>query len=725
MKTLPWITSPVVVVQPQVSRLTRWANAAGNAWLEQRDPDAPLMVIGLENRAIEFSSRVALKVFAQLRGESAPIVATDFDLTSKTSPVRALVPKSVRFPVGRGVGMHLVRELSTHMTEVLGTEPVSAHNVAGHQFSNADRRRLDHGRDSELLHSDELPAIIAASGCQTLRILVLYRNDHTRGRLQRLLAYHFARPDLAEHGIDVGTPVRLAERVEVIMQPAGDLLDHGEHDKRPALVDSLIGIDIPEGTRTVALCETAYDVEEWARLRKLARRRNSDITSPDATDAKPHVSRLLADRKVAAQFLATGPDKLDADSGAEAGSNAPDGPTTDDDEDVTDPLNPGLLSDGAEADPLTVLGKALRGDHAGHNAIADMLRTAGLVHPRLGRALAYGSLGTREPVAYVGLHVREQRGELRRFGKPRLSWSLVALIPNREHWRVKAYVPKAHPRGGRTGWCDYTDANLAFRANRIPEGRRTDVDFVDTIDVALTQLAEELTGTAGYVLFVSGENARNLWVRLANKNIERQPDDAGKVDGRPLLPGLRLPRPHRPRAIVRVTSGSTEIPRPVHVLRPKNADDEKTETMVKTTRALYQLDHAKDTWILSNVPRQFDGGTAHSRVGSKYTRWSATSAEQRKTWYAHTPTEIFVAHYDTDPLRYAVLAARLCHHALSWEGRTSYPAPVHLAIQMDKDHPGYRRTVDPIDEVDPEEEPDRDAARSTLAAGLTDAVDSE
>jgi len=303
-------------------------------------------------------------------------------------------------------------------------------------------------------------------------------------------------------------------------------------------------------------------------------------------------------------------------------------------------------------------------------------------------------------MAYVGLNVREQRGELHKFGRPRLSWSLVALIPNAEHWRVKAYVAKAHPRGGRTGWCDYTDANVAFRANRIPEGRRTDSDFVDAVDVALTQLAEEPIGIGGYVLFVSGENSRSLWVRLANKNLEREPDDAGTVDGRPLLPGLRLPRQQRPRAIVRVTSPSTEIPRPVLVVRPKSADD------LKTTRALYQLDHAKDTWILSNVPRQFDGGTVHSRVGSKYTRWSATGAEQRKTWYAHTPTEIFVAHYDTDALRYAVVAARLCHHALSWEGRTRYPAPVHLAIQMDKDHPEYRRTVDITDAIDPEEDND-------------------
>jgi hypothetical protein len=700
MKTLPWITSPVVVAQPSASRFTRWANAAGNAWLEQSDPTAPLLVIGLENRTVEYSSRIALTIFSQLRAQPTPIVPSEFDLTQKNSPVRALVPKSVRFPVGRGVGMHLIRELSTYMTATLDTAPVSAHNVAGHQFSNADRRSLDRGRDAELLHPDELPAIIAAAGCQTLRILVLYRCEHTRGRIQRLLAYHFARPDLTEHGIDVGQPVKLANGVEVIVQPAVDLLGHGDHDKRANLTDALVGLDAPAGTRMVALCETEYDEQEWAKLRKLARRKNSGITDPDVTDAKHQVNRLLADRHVAAQFLATGPDQVEPESPSQADNPAED-PTADDG-DVTDPLAD-LDTDEAQDDPLGILGKQLQRDHPGHNAIADMLRVAGLVHPRLGRALAYGRLGTTEPLAYVGLNVREQRGELRQFGKPLLSWSLVALIPQETHWRVKAYVAKAHPRGGTTGWQDYTDANVAFRANSLPEGRRNS-DFVAAVDIALGQLCEHLTGTTGYVLFVSGESARNLWPRLANKNIECGHDHTELFEGRPMLPGIGLSASNRPRAVIRVTSGSADIPRPVHMSRPKTiGGGAVVDDITRTTRALYQLDHSNNTWLLSNVPRQFDGSKIHSRAGSTYTRWSAKGAAQRKTWFAHTATEIFVAHFDSDPLRYAVLAARLCHHALSWEGRTSYPAPVHLAIQMDKDHPEYRRTVDATDEIDPEE----------------------
>lgn len=45
--------------------------------------------------------------------------------------------------------------------------------------------------------------------------------------------------------------------------------------------------------------------------------------------------------------------------------------------------------------------------------------------------------------------------------------------------------------------------------------------------------------------------------------------------------------------------------------------------------------------------------------------------------------------------KYAVAAARLCDHTIAWHtSRTRYPAPLHLAMQMDWDHPGYRRTLD-------------------------------
>lgn len=61
-----------------------------------------------------------------------------------------------------------------------------------------------------------------------------------------------------------------------------------------------------------------------------------------------------------------------------------------------------------------------------------------------------------------------------------------------------------------------------------------------------------------------------------------------------------------------------------------------------------------------------------------------------------TATEIFPITVNTDRRRELMMVtARLCHQALAWKHRTRYPIPLHAALQMDKDHPQYRRTIPP------------------------------
>jgi hypothetical protein len=48
-------------------------------------------------------------------------------------------------------------------------------------------------------------------------------------------------------------------------------------------------------------------------------------------------------------------------------------------------------------------------------------------------------------------------------------------------------------------------------------------------------------------------------------------------------------------------------------------------------------------------------------------------------------TVLDAARWSSDQL--AALAARLCGHPLAWDGRTSFPIPVHLARQVIDDHP--------------------------------------
>ncbi|WP_081620733.1 RNaseH domain-containing protein [Nocardiopsis potens] len=663
MQTLPGMKTPVLLIDPAVSRLSRWLASSRTAWLSQHDPSAPLLPISLEGRGratrIERTSELALTVWSRLRLEPA-VLPEDRDLSGTPGRLRAIIPKSVRSPIGRGAGMETVRALSVWSSQALGTGPITARSVPGHQFG--PRRTLDSaGRDTALLASADLPAIIEASGKRRLRIVALYQRQHTRARMQRLLAHHFHRPEAAEP-IEDGTPFPLAPHVEGVLQGAFRLLEHGDHRERRHLAGEIAALRADPDTRVLALCETAYDAEQWAEQHKRSREKGSGVADPYTTDAKPEVNRRLAELGVPSQFLAT-----------------------------RTPAEPVQAEDGAA--PAERLAAEVKDDHPGHRAIADLMRSAGLIHHRLGAALSRGRIGMTDPVAHVGLHVREQHDPAKGPANRRLSWTLAALIPlGDDRWRALAYQPPGRDGGG--GWKDYAQTNASLRAHPIPAGRRQDAAFPRAVETALAQFHQHTTGGAGYALYVSGESTRSLWPLLANRNLDEPVNGAGETGGRIALPGLGLPPVQRPRAIVRVTSGSSGLPRPVSAVKTTVKDGEHTTTLIKTTKGLYRLDDADRTWILSNIPKQFLGSKAGSRVGEKYSRWSARPKEVKLTWYAHTATEITVIRSEDDPLRYAVAAARLCDHAISWDGRTSFPAPVHLAMQLDRDHPDYRRTTD-------------------------------
>ena len=558
-----------------------------------------------------------------------------------------MIPIGIRYPIGRGLGMHVMRELLVHASEVLGMPPVTVSKVAGHQFHRRPER--EGGRDPELLDPGTIAATITASGTRQLRLVVLYRSSHTRRRIQNLLAHHFAAPGLASAQVPDGAETPLAgDAVSVVFCEARELLAHGEHEQRRRLLSQVRALYPPDGTRAVALCETEYDKHDWA-VRRFKARYDTTVQDPDKTDAKHVVNKLLADAGVASQFLVTKPPEQSGD-----------GP---------------LVS----AEDIAA---AVKDDHAGHAAIADLLRNVGLVHARLGNALAHGRQGISAPHAYVGLHIREQKKNSRR-----LSITLAALIPDGDQWAAWGYAWSPHPVTRKTGWMRYTDAAVAHRASDLIRGSRHtmwDEGVADMINIALDQLAGQLRGIP-YVLMVPGEGSRTIWPGLANRHLGLPTDPAGRVNGKLPLPGpARTP----PAAVVRVT------PMPGGIRPVPGAANPKAP---KTTNALYEHDQTGQdaVLVLSTVPRQYDGSSGRRRIGSDHSRWTATPAEQPLTWYAHTSTEFLVrGAAEEQAQRYGIAAARLCDHAISWDGRTSYPAPLHLARQMDRDHPEYRRTID-------------------------------
>ncbi|MEV5283472.1 RNaseH domain-containing protein [Streptomyces sp. NPDC052811] len=670
MKTLHGHATPLVILRPTASRLSNTLRNARTAWLAPKDPAAPLLSLHLGGRGhfthLEHTSRLALDAWVRLRDDRAfdrrPaekefLPASAMDLSGKPGRLRALLPYSVSYPIGKGVGLHTVAELARHASTALGQPLIGARKVPGMLVVHSPSRT--NGRDSTLLDDENLADIMEAAGCTRLRVLALYQHQDMRTRMQRLIAYHFNRPDLAD-GMPEDTVVELGPHAEVVLHCAPELLTHGDHSQRAALTAQLPGLSAPD-TGVLALCETQYDEKEWRRQRRAVRHKVEGAVDPYPLDAKPYVSRYLAGHGVIAQFLK--------------------------------PISRPMRSKKKERETTTALeslGKELAADFPGHMAVGDMLRAAGLVHPRLTQALSTGPLGLKQRVAHVGLHMRLQLGDRRGpvTDEPKLMWTLTAFIPHGERqWAAYAYLPDAGH--GRRGWFNYAAAQAIHRSIPLPEGSRQDAALPRHIDQALYQLGQQ-----NYILYVSGTGTRALWPGLANKNWDQAADTTGLINGRPALPGLSLKEPFRPRAVIRTTVTGPDLPLPA-LFENVTPDGETTEGD-KTSNSLFRVEHSDTAFLLCTRPHQMDGKTPHARAGKTHSRYAPESPEQQaETWYGLTATEIAVLHHPAgeDPTTYAWTAARLCSHALAWSNRTSHPLPIHAGIQMDKNHPDYRRTI--------------------------------
>ncbi|MGW1055470.1 RNaseH domain-containing protein [Streptomyces sp. NPDC002521] len=280
----------------------------------------------------------------------------------------------------------------------------------------------------------------------------------------------------------------------------------------------------------------------------------------------------------------------------------------------------------------------LAADFPGHNAIGDMLRSAGLVHPRLTRAISTGT-GLKERVAHLGLHMRAQLGDrhVNRTEEPKLMWVLTAFVPVGERWKALVYLPT--DRGGNGGWFNCARAQALSRSHPIPEGSRGDDTLPRRIDHALYELSRHFK--SGYVHYVSGDSTRPVWPLLANKNADLLPDD-GLAHGRPAVPGATLAPEHLPRAVIRTTS-SADPSIPLPALFHEIDEDSTVSDGDKTSNALFQLDGIETTFIMSRRPQQMDGKTPSAKSGRTRGRWACDDKEaQAETWYNLTATEIAV-----------------------------------------------------------------------------------
>jgi hypothetical protein len=250
--------------------------------------------------------------------------------------------------------------------------------------------------------------------------VVLYAAAHTRRRIQNLLAYHFDRLDLASAAISDDDEIPLVRgAVTAVFHNANALLAHGPHTQRHQLAAAIRHLDPSPGVRILALCETDYEPGAWEEQRRKARTDRS-VPDPDTIDAKHPVNRLLARRGVPTQFIATAPAS-----------------------------RTGQVIQLTTAEALT---ETVRKDHPGHSALGDLLRSGGIIHSRIGDALAYGRHSLTSPHAFVGLHLREQKAVA---GKRHLIYTLAALIPasGTSQWQMLGYSWHPTPSPARPDGC--------------------------------------------------------------------------------------------------------------------------------------------------------------------------------------------------------------------------------------------------------------------------------
>jgi len=712
LETVPNIATPVLMVTSRVTRISDSMIFSRTVLAVQPGENRPILEVALHGGggartisryALEALGRlemdysilkaIAARSQAEQRMRAEAIAKAGKDGKPKLTFSRErpdqiwpVLAKNRQFPIGVGTGMHHLRVLNQHIldrfpdlaeplvaratTLTLPHRPTDPEKVSTPELNRRKAEREAgadvrlRGKGTAFPDPASITAAVKAAGFTKLRLVCLWYRDETRLRMIATLAKTYG---LDTEGFDPrdGQEIDLhGGTVTAVFHFMGDFLAHGSPNGRTkALKPADAALDPSGGVLVGTWCETHFPTAEDA----------PGIIKPaelEEMDAKPQTKTILAGRDIASQYV--------------LGKNT---------QGIIQPKLP---------------------DHPSEMALLDLYRSLGIIDDRIANALrpearhaAYGA----DRIAHVGFHIRQQNNRKGEKGAPKAVVTATALIPptaSGDVWQLRGWSSTA------AHWQPYRSAQNQFHATAYPteaggkKSTRQRWDDIGTvIEHALEDLVEELDGRP-YVVTIDEDSARRIWDGLQNSKQGSHPDTR---KSKYWLPGYSLPADERPDAIIRINIADDRVPPPIaytHVLRTRDAEKEG-----ETTNALYEIatDFGTPVWLLCNVPRNYDGGNA-GRLGAKYTRWDAKRSvnsenkeERRKSeipepWYTMTATEIFPIALN-DRVSHEALAfatAQLCHQTMYWSGRARYPVALHAAIQMDEDHPQYRRTAQPADE---------------------------
>ncbi|MFE3558556.1 RNaseH domain-containing protein [Streptomyces sp. NPDC059193] len=680
MKTLPGVSDPLLLMSSSVTRLKDSLSYARTVMAKQAEPGRPLLRVTLDGRgrlrtinhlALQTLARIGMdhtvlqgiQLRAQREAQEAQAAAERGEqwrpAQGQLGDIRPVHDRTVRFPIGRGVGMHHLRRLDGHVRQVLGESAVIPRiHLMGRGFKQHDAKQ-------PLAKPEDVVRSLSTMGYERLRFVCLWDKDENRVRMVNGLCEAYEVDPTAVDPVE-GVPVPLhGDQVTAVFHRAPEFLAHGPADGRAQLAERMAGLRADPGTLVGVWAETAYGTaddeedgtdDEEPTAAATAATPQAATAPAEAEDAKYQTRRILALRGLVTQY--------------------------------TSDLKPGKN------------GKPPKKDHQVLSALLDLSRNLGIIDRRIDEAVR-DRLGPYAPdaVAHCGIHVRVQNKQ-KRGDKPKICVTAAVLVPpatSGNAWTLHgwSYTDRR--------WQQYHAAQAAFHAVDYPQGKMTELvddatgyrKVAECVDRALADLAQYL-GHIPYTVTVDAVSTRRLWGGLNNRR-QGEPPQPGTT----WLPGGTILPKERPVAVIRVNK-SDEVPQPVGVTV---LDSEGCVLDVKkTTNLLYEVepDVGEPTWLLVTTPHQHDGNGA-GRMGENKTRWSAdpgsrelrTKNEVRANWYAMNATEIYPVAVapGIDRGDLAKTTARLCHQPLAWSNRTKYPVPLHAALQMDLDHPQYRRTA--------------------------------
>ncbi len=675
MKTHPNIKDPLILLSASATRLKKNMAFARTVLAAQAEPGRPIVEVEMAGRGrIRSISRMSLEVLARLGmdqsilhaiqqrvdDERAELEAATAQkrkprpLDTEPGNLRPIQSKNYKFSVGRGVGMHFLRELDRKFREVFGD---TAQQPGIYVDLNAFKRRKI--KEEGLLPKPaDVERSLTSMGMNHLRLVCLWYRDENRVRMIRGLAHAYRLPLDTLDPVE-GVPIALyGSTISTVFHQVPQFLEHGPASGSAADIAHIAALKPEPGVLVGVWAETAYaslddEIDEDAEATPTS---TAAQELPEDQDAKHRGRRTLAERDIVSQFIKES------------------------------------TSDSAT-------------DHPAQLAQLDLYRSLGIIDDRIDDVMidtiAPGL--TASDVVHCGIHVRRQskrKGER----SPRICITATALKPPTAPGRSWTLLGWSYTD---RKWKPYHQAQAQFHAQDYPTGKLTE-ELVDTdqggkavaklIDDALGKLVAEIQYMP-YTVTVDGFATRRLWDGLHNN----KQGITGKA-GTTWLPGHTLPLKERPIAVIRVNKNAAELPIPIRT--NKIAPDGEITKGNNTSNALCRVDvdFADPVWLLTTVPLQYDGaGTG--RLGATKTRWTAdfgsnVKGELRKNeakanWYAMNTTEIYVipSTPDIDTSALAYMTARLCHQSLGWTRRTRYPVHLHAANQMDLDHPQFRRSA--------------------------------